>query len=376
MYNIKNIMPFAMYRRYRPRKISEIAGQDSVVGVIKNAAKTGKLSHAYLFYGSRGSGKTSVARILAKLANCEKRDIDLEFRQVGEPCNECVRCKEIDTGRSLDVVEIDAASNRGIDEIRELKEGARLTPAYSAKKVFIIDEAHQLTKEAFNALLKILEEPPAHIMFILATTEYDKLPATIVSRTQRFSFKRASMSHIMEKLTMIAKAENINISAEAIEIIASASEGSFRDAESLFEQVVSMEDQEITLSEVEKILGKAGFIKTARLADRIIHKDLPGALETLATINEDGYNLSQLTKDLIHYLRRVLVVSYDAKMADLFKDEVTSETAKNIIEHAKNCDQEKLIITLKALINAYGEIKYSPFAIIPLEVAIMESLKE
>jgi len=364
-----------MYRRYRPRKISEVAGQDSVSEIIKNAARTGKLSHAYLFYGPRGSGKTSVARILAKLANCDKRRTDPIFREEGEPCNECVRCREIDEGRSLDVIEIDAASNRGIDEIRELKEGARLTPAYSERKVFIIDEAHQLTKEAFNALLKILEEPPAHVMFILATTEYDKLPTTIVSRTQRFSFKRASIGKIMEKLKVIAKAERIKISDEALEVIASAAEGSFRDAESLFEQVVTMEDEDITLAEVERILGKAGSEKTEVLAEKIINKDLPGALEALARVNEEGYNLSQLTKDLIHYLRRVLVVSYDSKMADLFKDEVTSETAKRIADYAKNCDREKLITALKALIDAYGEIKYSPFAIIPLEVAIVESLK-
>jgi len=364
-----------MYRRYRPTKISEVAGQDSVSEVIKNAAKTGRLAHAYLFYGPRGTGKTSVARILAKLANCEKRKNDPAFRKEGEPCNECPRCREIDEGRSLDVIEIDAASNRGIDEIRELKEGARLTPAYSERKVFIIDEAHQLTKEAFNALLKILEEPPAHVMFILATTEYDKLPATIVSRTQRFSFKRASIGKIMEKLKTISKAEGVKISDDALEVIASAAEGSFRDAESLFEQVVAMEDENITLSEVERILGKAGSQKTELLAEKIVNKDLPGALETLARINEEGYNLSQLTKDLIHYLRRVLVVSYSPRMADLFKDEVTSETAKKITQSAEECDREKLIVALRALIEAYGEIKYSPFAIIPLEVAIVESLK-
>ena len=369
-------MVFSIYRRYRPRKISEIVGQDSISNVIQNAAKAGKLSHAYLFYGPRGSGKTSIARILAKLVNCEKRNSDLDFQQIGEPCNECARCVEIDAGRSFDVIEIDAASNRGIDEIRELKEGARFTPSYSARKVFIIDEAHQLTKEAFNALLKILEEPPAHVMFILATTEYDKLPATIVSRTQRFSFKRVPIARITEKLAMISKMEGIKISDEAIEVIASAAEGSFRDAESLFEQVVAMEDDEVTLLDAERILGKAGSAKAEFLADKIISKDLPGSLEALAHINEEGYNLSQLTKDLIHYLRRVLVVSYDDKMADLFKEEVTAETANKIINHAKDCDKEKIIVILKALIAAYGEIKYSPFAIIPLEVAIMESLKD
>jgi len=372
---MEGVMAFAIYRRFRPKKISELIGQESVSEVISNSAKNGKISHAYLFYGPRGCGKTSAARILAKLANCEKRNSDPEFMKEGEPCNECPRCKEIDEGRALDVVEIDAASNRGIDEIRELKEGARLSPSVSARKVFIIDEVHQLTKEAFNALLKTLEEPPSHVMFILATTEYDKLPATIISRTQRFSFKRVSVVKIIEKLKMIAETEGINISDEALEVIASAAEGSFRDAESLFEQVVSMEDKEITLAEVERILGKAGSTKTEELAGRIISGDLPGALETLSSIDEAGYNLTQLTKDLIHYLRRVLVSSYDPKMSEIFKSEMTSETAKRIEEHAKVCDKEKTINTLKALIKAYGEMKYSPFAIIPLEVAIVESLK-
>lgn len=368
-------MGIAIYRKYRPRNIKDIVGQDSISEIIKNAAITNKLSHAYLFYGPRGSGKTSVARILAKLANCEKRNNDADFRKEGEPCNQCERCIEIDTNRSLDVVEIDAASNRGIDEIRELKEGARLTPAYSNRKIFIIDEVHQLTKEAFNALLKILEEPPAHVMFILATTEYDKLPPTIVSRTQRFAFKRASMMAIINKLKKIVTEEKININDEAVEVIASAAEGSFRDAESLLEQVSTMEDNEITLMETEKILGKAGAMKTEMIADRIIMQDLAGALETLSLINTEGYNLSQLTKDLIHYLRRVLIVAYDPKMSEIFKDEVTFDTAKKIITHSEKCDKEKIITALKALISAHGEIKYSPFAIIPLELAIIESLK-
>jgi DNA polymerase-3 subunit gamma/tau len=368
------IMALAIYRRYRPKTISEMIGQESVALPLKNAAKADKLGHAYLFYGPRGCGKTTAARIVAKLANCEKRVADPEFRKEGEPCNECRACKEIDEGRALDVIEIDAASNRGIDEIRNLKEGIRLAPTTYRYKVFIIDEVHQLTKEAFNALLKTLEEPPAHAIFVLATTEYDKLPATIISRTQRFGFRRISVGKIADKLKMIAKEEGVKISDEAIEVIATAADGGFRDAESLFEQVITMEDKEITLKEVERILGRVGLLKTAMMAEKLIARDKE-ALSLLSEINNEGYNLTQLAKDLILYIRRVLVLSYDEKMEAVFKDEMTSETLAKLKESARTCDKQKTVELIRLIIRAYGEMKYSPFAIVPLEVAIMEAVQ-
>lgn len=369
------IMALAIYRRYRPKTIAELIGQESVTEALKNAAKADKLGHAYLFYGPRGCGKTTAARIVAKLANCEKRAADAEFRKVGEPCNECVACKEIDEGRAMDVIEIDAASNRGIDEIRSLKEGIRLAPTTYAYKVFIIDEVHQLTKEAFNALLKTLEEPPAHAIFVLATTEYDKLPATIISRTQRFGFKRIPIIKIAEKLHRIAKEEGIKISEEALEVIATAADGGFRDAESLFEQVLSMEDKEITVSEVERILGRVGLSKTAMMAEKLIARDKE-ALSLLSEINGEGYNLTQLAKDLILYIRRVLVLSYDQKMEAIFKDEMTSENLAKMKTLAESCDKPKTVELIRLIIRAYGEMKYSPFAIVPLEIAIMEAVQK
>lgn len=367
-------MALAIYRRYRPKTVSEIIGQEAVTEALKNAAKTDRMAHAYLFYGPRGCGKTTAARIVAKLANCEKRATDPEFRKQGEPCNECRACKEIDEGRALDVIEIDAASNRGIDEIRGLKEGIRLSPTSLSKKVFIIDEVHQLTKEAFNALLKTLEEPPAHAIFVLATTEYDKLPATIISRTQRFGFKRIPNVKIIEKLRYIAKEESVNISDEALEIIAVSADGGFRDAESLFEQVISMEDKEITLGEVERILGRVGYSKIAKMAEKLIMREKE-ALVLLSEINGEGYNLTQLTKDIILYIRRVLVLAYDLKMEDVFKDELTGEVLAKMRDLAMKCDKDKTIKLIKLLIEAYGEMKYSPFAIVPLEVAVMEATK-
>ena len=332
-----------LYRKYRPKSFSDILGQDIISETLKNAGRLDRLAHAYLFYGSKGSGKTTTARILAKLANCQKRQTDGAFKKTGEPCNKCQACVEIDNGRALDVIEIDAASNRGIDEIRNLKESIRVSPAALTRKVYIIDEAHQLTKDAFNALLKTLEEPPTHAILILVTTELEKMPATIVSRTQRFHFKRLPLETIIGKLKSIAKLEKINISDSAIELIAASGGGSFRDAESLLDQITSLKTQNLKLpakggsasggkiqvkietEDVESIIGNVAFKRISELAELLINGDLAGSLKFLSEINESGYNLIQFNKDLIHYLRKVLALKFSPELEEVFAREMATK---------------------------------------------------
>jgi DNA polymerase-3 subunit gamma/tau len=367
-------MSLALYRKYRPKLLSGVLGQETNVEILKNAARGNRLGQAYLFYGPRGTGKTTTARLIAKLANCEKRHADKKFCEQGEPCNECRVCREIDANTSLGVIEIDAASNRGIDEIRNLKDDIHMAPAGTTYKVYIIDEAHMLTTPAFNALLKTLEEPPKHAMFILATTEYEKLPATITSRAQRFLFKKLSKTTILEKIAGMAKAEKIKIDTDALELIAAAADGSARDAESLLDQLSSYETK-IDLATAERLTGRIGFQTVDRLAEMIMQNDLNRALEYTAKMNEEGVNVVQLTRDLIHYLRRIVTLKLNPHLESAFHADLTGEEVKRLkalAEHAKPLEQLKLI---KALIRAYAEIRYSPFASVPLEIALIEHMR-
>ncbi|MEK7546669.1 MAG: DNA polymerase III subunit gamma/tau [Patescibacteria group bacterium] len=366
-------MALALYRKYRPKLLSELLGQETNVEILKNAARQNRLGHAYLFYGSRGTGKTTTARLIAKLLNCEKRHADTKFSELGEPCNECRSCKGIDSNSSFDVIEIDAASNRGIDEIRNIKESIRSAPVGSKYKVYIIDEVHMLTGPAFNALLKTLEEPPAHAVMVMATTEYEKLPATITSRAQRFLFKKLPKTKIMEKLVTIAKAEKIDIEPAALELVAAAGEGSLRDSESLLDQIASFESK-INLETAERLTGRVGLKKVEEFASYIIKNDLKGALDYLATINEEGHNLVQLAKDLIHYLRKVLSIKLNPGMENVFQSELTNDEIVKLKKLAMEAEVQKTVKLIKSFIRAYSEMRYSPFAIVPLEVCLAENL--
>lgn len=366
-------MALALYRKYRPKSLDDLLGQETNVTILKNAARQNRLAHAYLFYGSRGTGKTSTARLVAKLLNCEKRLQDKKFQEKAEPCNACKSCKEIETNNSLDVTEIDAASNRGIEEIRNLKESIRTAPTVGPYKIYIIDEVHMLTGPAFNALLKTLEEPPAHGVLILATTEFEKLPPTITSRTQRFLFKRLSKVKILEKLETIVKIEGIDIDPGALELIAAAGEGSVRDAESLLDQISAAADR-IDLQTAERLTGRVGLKKVDEFAELTLKGDLNQSLRYLAELQEEGYNLVQLTKDLIHYLRKVLSLSVSPSLESVFSTELTKEEVARIKKLTSMLSPAEQVKLLRILIRAYSEMRYSPLASVPLEIALVEFL--
>ncbi len=292
----------ALYRKYRPCDFDDVTGQEVIIKTLQNAIINNKISHAYLFTGPRGTGKTSIAKILAKTVNC----LDLNGYM---PCNKCVCCTQIENKQSTDIIEIDAASNNGIDEIREIRNKVNLVPSTGKYKVYIIDEVHMLTTGAFNALLKTLEEPPAHVIFILATTEPHKIPATILSRCQRFDFKRISNNQLVERLKFIIDKENINIDDEAITEIARLSDGGMRDSVSLLDQALAYSPNNISLNDVHEINGSLPIEKLSHFVDLIINKKLEELLKMVDEFNESGKSIIKIVEEIINYLKNVLLYS-------------------------------------------------------------------
>ncbi|HMR01348.1 MAG TPA: DNA polymerase III subunit gamma/tau, partial [Candidatus Gracilibacteria bacterium] len=298
----------SLYRKYRPQTFAHLVGQDHVSQTLLSALKLGRVSHAYLFTGPRGTGKTSSARLVAKALNC------LDESSV-EPCNKCEICTEIAEGRLIDIIEIDAASNRGIDEMRDLREKINFAPTRAKVKVYIIDEVHMLTKEAFNALLKTLEEPPEHVYFVLATTEVHKIPETILSRCQRFDFQRIPVKVLVDRLSFIAKEEKIEVEEKALEMIAHHAEGGLRDAIGLLEQMAA--DGSLTVERVSSVLGIGGFESLEQLYDFLEKNDAGAALKEIDELYMKGHDLAYFNKRFLEFLREKMIDSVMGKNTTL-----------------------------------------------------------
>jgi DNA polymerase-3 subunit gamma/tau len=369
-------MSLVLYRKYRPQTFAEIVGQEHVVQTLTNAISSEMVSHAYLFSGPRGSGKTTIARLLAKAVNCQNRKKD-SF----EPCNQCQSCLEIMSNRAMDLIEIDAASHRGIDEIRELRDGIKFAPTKSKYKVFIIDEAHQLTKEAANALLKTLEEPPAHAIFVLATTEIHKMIPTIISRCQRFDFRKLTVPEIIKRLETISGKEKVKIEKAALELIALNSGGSVRDGESLLDQALTYSgtlgrEKEIKADNIKDLLGLVEISSVARFCDFISEKKSSQAINFLNELTEKGSDLQEFSKALVNYLRQALILKIAGpETANPIVVGLTKEEFQRLKTQTANFKEEELRDLLNLFLEAGNKMKYSPIPQLPLELAIIESCK-
>jgi len=354
----------ALYRKWRPSKFEDIYGQDQVTTTISNELREGKISHAYLFCGTRGTGKTTSAKLLAKAANCR-------VPQGINPCDKCESCVSINEGNSIDVFEIDAASNRGIDDIRNLRDGIRFTPTFGKYKVYIIDEVHMLTTEAFNALLKTLEEPPSYVIFILATTEAHKLPATILSRCQRFDFRRISIEKITERISYICREENIKCTDDAFRLIASSADGSMRDALSVLDQCSIASSGDITAKTVLEVLGMSGGEALIKIGDAILREETPAAIQQISELSEGGRDINQLIRDLVIHFRNLLMTKVVDKPEDIIDQGVE---AINILKsHAEHHTRENIIRCINILAALENEAKFASNPKILLEIAVVKS---
>lgn len=355
-----------LYRKYRPQSFGDVVGQEHVVRTVTNAIAAGEVAHAYLFAGPKGTGKTTLARLIARAVNCEKRK-----EGAYEPCGTCYSCEEISRGAAVDLVEIDAASNRGIDDIRTLKEGIRFAPTRSKYKVFIVDEVHMLTKEAFNALLKTLEEPPSHALFILATTELHKVLPTIVSRSQKFEFRRLRHNEIKDRIALLTKKEGKSLDTKIFDIIAARADGSVRDAESMLGQILLVGNG-LTLNEVRSLFGFADVQQIARFMSHVADKDAKGALSFIADISERGVDCEEFGKNVLSYIRWMMFLKVDSALSDIIGREMSEDDLSMLKAVAAKFDMPQLQKAIQLFLEASGNIKYSPIPQLPIEMAVVE----
>ncbi|PIR70508.1 MAG: hypothetical protein COU46_01050 [Candidatus Niyogibacteria bacterium CG10_big_fil_rev_8_21_14_0_10_42_19] len=349
------------YRKYRPQTFEEVRGQEHITESLKRDLEEHRISHAYLFSGPRGTGKTSVARILARAVNCEKDP---------GPCNKCEVCSDFSSGRTLDLIEIDAASNRGIDDIRAIKEQVLLMPSKGRRKVYIVDEAHMMTKDAFNAFLKTLEEPPEHAMFIMATTEPEKMPETIISRTQHFKFRPLSEKLIAETLKEVSKKEGIILKDEAAILLAFLSEGSLRDAMNYLTQVRSLGGKEVGEDEIRKAFGVPSVHLAQRLMDSIFKKDLPRAIENISEIEKAGASADLFLKMLIRNYRFLFLSKISSSFTVKMKEMVGERDYDYFLEKLDGVNAEDIQNSLVTLLQTANERYAGPHQTLPLELAV------
>ena len=354
----------ALYRKFRPTVFEDVKGQEHIVTTLKNQIRSGRTSHAYLFCGTRGTGKTTIAKIFAKAVNCE-HPVD------GSPCGECAICKSIAAGTSMNVIEIDAASNNGVDSIRQIVEEVNYSPAEGKYKVYIIDEVHMLSIGAFNALLKTLEEPPAYVIFILATTEVHKIPITILSRCQRYDFRRISIDTIADRLKELTQKEQVQIEEKAVRYIAKVADGSMRDALSLLDQCIAFYfEQELTYDKVLDVLGAVDTGVFSRMLREILKGDAAAALGVLQDIVLQGRELSQFVTDFAWYLRNLLLI----KSADGVEDiiDVSSDNLVRLKEEAELTENDTIMRYIRILSELSGQIRYATQKRILIEMAVIK----
>lgn len=347
------------YRKWRPQQLADVVGQGHVSQTLLNALSSGKISHAYLFCGPRGTGKTSTARSLAKAVNCLNNG-------KGEPCNECAMCRAITEGRAMDVIEVDAASNRGIDEIRDLREKVNYAPGEARYKVYIIDEVHMLTKEASNALLKTLEEPPPHVIFIMATTEAHKLLPTILSRCQRFDFRRVPLNDMLTLLGCIAESEGITAEPEALQLIGRAATGSMRDALNLLQQANNYYGDNISLPQTQALLGMSGDRRAIELIKYIVGDDVAAGIAIINNVNGDGLDLRQFNHELVEYLRILLLL----KTGSAESIEITAEDKQELTKLAAGASLNRILKAVKTF--GHLDISLDNYSTLPLELALVD----
>ena len=353
----------ALYRVYRPKNFSDVIGQEHIVRTLKNQIENNNVGHAYLFCGTRGTGKTSTAKIFSRAVNCTNLHND-------EPCNECENCREILEDKTMDVVEIDAASNNSVDDIRELRENVKYSPAKAKYKVYIIDEVHMLSQGAFNALLKTLEEPPSYVIFILATTEPHKIPATILSRCQRFDFKRVTVKDISSRMRYICEKEGIEADEKALNLIARNSQGALRDALSILDQCISFEGNKISYNDVIELLGSVNIEQLFDLAESIIKEDTRKSLQILNDFIIWGKDVRNLVNDLIDHFRNLMVCKISNDLDEIIS--LPEETIDLLKQQAETIDTNNLIRILNILSETQDGMKISSNPRVLMEVTMMK----